>query len=171
MIYLRVLSLLSWHFVSAFSSLRIISVLNVLTRASSNFLTSGVTKKNRSHIIPRNYSSKKTIGGNAHENWNLIRILPFLIGDLIPEDELAWQVILDLKVIVELAVAPVHTDETIAYLDVNVSEHRQRLLQLNPVVKILPKHHYLEHYAHLIRCFGPLVGVWTIRFEAKHSFF
>ncbi len=128
-------------------------------------------KKNQSHIIPRNYSSRKRIGGNAHENWNLIRLLPFLIGDLVPEDELAWQVILDLKEIVQLAVAPAHTDETIAYLDIRVSEHRQRLLQLNPVVKLLPKHHYLEHYAHMIRCFGPLVGVWTLRFEAKHSFF
>ncbi len=145
------------------SSLRIISILNALTHASSNFLTSGVTKKITPlhiiprnycdyHIIPRNYSSRKRICGNVHENWNLIRLLPFLIGDLIPEDELAWQVILDLKEIVQLAVAPAHTDETIAYLDIRVSEHRQRLLQLNPVVKLLPKHHYLEHYTHLIRC-------------------
>lgn len=71
----------------------------------------------------------------------------------------------------ELAVAPVHTDETVAYLDVKVSEHRQRLLELTPDIRLLPKHHYLEHYAHLIRCFGPLVCLWTMRFEAKHSFF
>ena len=109
-----------------------------------------MTKKNRSHIIPRSYSSKNTIGGNAHENWNFIRLLPFLVGDFIQEGELAWQVILDLKEIVELVVAPVHTDETIAYLDVKVSEHRQRLLELNPDRKLLPKHHYLEHYPHLL---------------------
>lgn len=89
-------------------------------------------KKNRSHIIPHSFSCKKTIGGNAHENWSFIRLLPFLVGDLIPEGKLAWQVILNLKEIVELVVAPVHTDETIAYLDVKVSEHRQRLLELNP---------------------------------------
>ncbi|XP_070410625.1 uncharacterized protein [Nothobranchius furzeri] len=128
-------------------------------------------KKNRPHLIPHTYSSRKTVGGNAHENWCLIRFLPFLIGDIIPEDELAWQVILDLKEIVELVVAPVHTQETIAYLDVKVSEHRQRLRELVPGETLKPKHHYLEHYPHLITCFGPLVGVWTIRFEAKHSFF
>lgn len=55
----------------------------------------------------------------------------YLLGDLVPEDELAWKVILDLKEIVELVVAPVHTDETIAYLDVKLSEHRQRLLELD----------------------------------------
>ena len=130
-----------------------------------------MTKKNRPHIIPLAYSSRKTIGGNSHENWCLIRFLPFLIGDLIPEGELAWQVILDQKEIVELVVAPVHTHETIAYLDVKVSEHRHRLLELIPGVTLKSKHHYIEHYSHLIRCFGPLVGVWTIRFEAKHSFF
>lgn len=129
------------------------------------------SEKKRSHIITNSYSCKKTIVGNAHENWNLIRLLPFLVGNLIPEGELAWQVILDLKEIVELVVAPVHTDETIAHLDVKVSEHRQRLLELNPDGKILPKHHYLEHYPHLIRCYGPLVGLWALRFEAKHSFF
>lgn len=79
--------------------------------------------------------------------------------------------ILDLKEIVEMVVAPVHTHETIAYLDVKVCEHRHRLLELIPGETLKPKHHYLEHYSHLIRCFGPLVGVWTIRFEAKHSFF
>ena len=105
-----------------------------LTRVYSNFLISGVTKKNRPHIIPLAYSSRKTIGGNSHENWCLICFLPFLIGDLIPEGELAWQVILDQKEIVELVVAPVHTHETIAYLDVKVSEHRHRLLELIPGV-------------------------------------
>lgn len=40
-----------------------------------------------------------------------------------------------------------------------------------PNVQLLPKHHYLEHHPALIRKFGPLVGLWTMRFEAKHSFF
>lgn len=79
--------------------------------------------------------------------------------------------ILDLKEIIELVVAPVHTLETIAYLDVKVSEHRYRLLELIPGDTLKPKHHYLEPYSHLIRCFGHLVSVWTIRFEAKHRFF
>ncbi len=29
----------------------------------------------------------------------------------------------------------------------------------------------MEHYPHLIRCFGPVVELWTFRFEAKHSYF
>lgn len=128
-------------------------------------------KTNRPHAIPRSFTSSNTIGGNAHENWALIRLLPFMIGQILPEDEPAWQVILDLKDIVELVVAPVHTDETIAYLEARIYDHRQRYLELFPHVKLLPKHHYLEHYPQMIRCFGPLVALWTMRFEAKHSFF
>lgn len=81
------------------------------------------------------------------------------------------QMLLDLKQIVELVVAPVHNDESIAYLESKISDHRQRYQEVFPNKRLLPKHHYIEHYPQLIRLFGPLVGLWTIRFEAKHSFF
>lgn len=121
--------------------------------------------------MPQNLSSRKTIGGNAHENWCLLRLLPFLIGPKIPEHEPVWQVLLDLKQIVELVVSPVHSEESIAYLESKISDHRQRYQEVFPNNKLLPKHHYIEHYPQLIQLFGPLVGLWTIRFEAKHSFF
>lgn len=98
-------------------------------------------------------------------------MLPFLIGPLIPESEPAWEVLLDLKDIMELVVAPMHTDESIAYLECKISDHRQKYQELFPGVRVLPKHNYLEHYPQMIRLFGPLVGLWTLRFEAKHSFF
>lgn len=60
--------------------------------------------------------------GNAQENWNLLRLIPFMVGLFVPEDGLAWQVILDLKDIVESVVALVHT-ETLAFLNFKISEH------------------------------------------------
>lgn len=98
-------------------------------------------------------------------------MLPFLIGHVVPEGEPAWQVLMDLKDIVELVVSPVHTDESISYLEMKISEHRKRYQELFPNVKLLPKHHFLEHYPGMIKSFGPLVSVWTMRFEAKHRFF
>lgn len=98
-------------------------------------------------------------------------MLPLIVGSLIPEGDSAWQVLLTLKDIVELVVAPVHTIETVAYLDFKISAHRDRLLAVFPEESLTPKHHFLEHYPALIQEYGPLVGVWTIRFEAKHSFF
>lgn len=88
-----------------------------------------------------------------------------------PTDEPAWKLLADLKDIVEVVVSPVQTQESIAYLNFKISEHRVRFKEIFPESKFLPKHHFLEHYPYLICEFGPLVALWTMRFEAKHSFF
>ncbi|KAK7886515.1 hypothetical protein WMY93_026136 [Mugilogobius chulae] len=76
-----------------------------------------------------------------------------------------------LKDITELAVATSHTEESIEFLDCKVQEHRHLLLKTFPEFKLRPKHHFLENYAQLIKAFGPLSDVWTMRFEGKHKFF
>jgi len=130
-----------------------------------------IDKTNRPQSIPLNLSTRRSIGGNAHENWCLLRMLPFIIGSKVPKSEPTWHLLMDLKDIAELVVSPVHTDDTISYLDTKISEHRQRYVQVFPEETLRPKHHFLEHYPELIKAFGPLVAVWTMRFEAKHSFF
>ena len=122
-------------------------------------------KTNKPHVVSQSFSSRKTVGGNAHENWSLLRFLPFLVGSH------AWLILMDLKDITELVVAPVHSDDSLAFLEGKILEHRQRYQTLFPDIKLIPKQHYLEHYPQIIRLFGPVVGQWTMRFEAKHSFF
>lgn len=55
---------------------------------------------NRPQSIPVNFVSRGTIGGNAHENWALIKSLPLIIGPRIPSDDPAWQILMTLKDIV-----------------------------------------------------------------------
>lgn len=62
---------------------------------------------------------------------------------------------MDLKEIVELAVAQVHTEESIAYLQCKISDHRQKYQEAFPNQRLLPKHHYLEHYPHNDPVFWP----------------
>lgn len=93
--------------------------------------------------------------------------MPLIVGSRVPHGDSAWQVLLTF----ELVVAPVHTVETIAYLDSKISEHRQQFLAAFPEAKLTPKHHFLEHYPAIFEGYGSLVGVWTMRFEAKRSFF
>lgn len=100
-----------------------------------------------------------------------MRLLSFIIGFKVPENEPAWCLLMDLKDIVELVVSPFHTDDTIRYLDIKIAEYRHRYRQVFPEAKLLPKHHFLEHYPELIKAFGPFLALWTIRFEVKHSFF
>lgn len=112
------------------------------------------------------FAARKTVGGNAHENWALLRLLPLIVGERIPENEPTWQVLLNLKDIVQLVLSPVHTDSTICFLDSKMSEHQHRFLTAFPQDKPIPKHHFLEHYPQLIKAFGPLVSLWTMRFDA-----
>ncbi|XP_063047290.1 uncharacterized protein LOC134441029 isoform X1 [Engraulis encrasicolus] len=145
--------------------------LHDLNQAILSFPYKWSDKTNKPHALPQNITARKTIGGNVHENWCLIRLLPFLIGSVVPNDEPAWLVLMDLKDIVELVFGPVHTDESISYLQSKIIEHRTRYKALFPDVQLLPKHHLVEHYPVLIRNFGPLGTLWTLRFESKHSFF
>lgn len=94
-------------------------------------------------------------------------LLRFFFGQLVPPDEPAWQVLMNLKDIIGLVVAPVHTTESIAYLQ---SKIRSRLQEVFPGIKLLPKHHYVNHYPD-DQISGLLVGMWMLRFEAKHIFF
>ena len=122
-------------------------------------------------IIGKSFSTKGTIGGNAHENWCLIRLLPFFIGHCVPEGDNTWEIPMLLKDIVELAVAPTHTEETLNFFDCKITDHRRLLKFTFPDFRLRPKHHYVEHYPQLVRKFGPLTEVWTMRFEGKHKFF
>lgn len=77
--------------------------------------------------------------------------MPFLIGPRIPEEEPAWQVLMTLKDITELAVGPVHSDDSLAFFEAKIIEHRQLYKELFPGIKLLPKHHYVEHYPQMVR--------------------
>lgn len=78
---------------------------------------------------------------------------------------------MDLKEIVEITVSATLSEGTLCYLGNKLSDHRQLLTGTFPEFNLKPKHHFIDHYVHLTQCFGPLVDLWTFRFESKHSFF
>ncbi|KAL2078046.1 hypothetical protein ACEWY4_025731 [Coilia grayii] len=144
--------------------------LQDLNKAIKSFPYQHSDKVDRPHPIP-SFSSRGTIGGNGHENHALLRLLPILIGHNIPEGDMFWEILMALKDVVDLAVSHKFTEETLQYMSCKISEHRQILQEVFPNLMLRPKHHFLEHYPHLIRCFGPLVHLWTMRFEGKHRVF
>ena len=60
------------------------------------------------------------LGGHAVQNWCLLRILPVLIGDKVknPGDNKVWQLVLQLREVVDLSCAPAISIGQIAYLRV-----------------------------------------------------
>lgn len=127
-------------------------------------------KVDRPQTISKTFAEKNTIGGNAHENCTLLRLLPLIIGHMVPEGDGAWTTLMDLKEVVEISLCPVFTDESIQYLQSKIQDHRNMLQEVFPDFKLRPKHHYIKHYPDLIRCIGPLVHLWTMRFKGKHRF-
>ena len=128
-------------------------------------------KVNKPHKIPKASFEKGTVGGNGHENWTLLRLLPFVIGHKIPEQEPAWVILMDLKEILDIVVSSRLSEEALCYLSYKLFDHRKLLTSTFPEFRLRPKHHFIDHYPQLIRCYGPLIELWTMRYEAKHSYF
>ncbi|CAN7999366.1 unnamed protein product, partial [Ixodes hexagonus] len=114
----------------------------------------------------------RRLGGQALQNCTLLLLLPIMVGDKVQDaSNEMWRLLLTLQEIVELVMATAISDDQVSYLALLISDYLHERRRLLPSVPLRPKHHYLTHYPHLIRQFGPLVKVWSLRFESKHSYF
>lgn len=140
-----------------------------LNRSITLFLYCGFDKNNKLSEININ---SDTLNGHAVQNWCFIRLLPLIIGSKIKEyDDNVWMLLLQLRDIIEYVCAPQICESAVAYLSIMIDEYLEDRHRLFPDCKMKPKHHYLKHYPGLILQFGPLINVWPMRFESKHSYF
>ncbi|XP_036150185.1 uncharacterized protein LOC118648076 isoform X1 [Monomorium pharaonis] len=111
------------------------------------------------------------IVGGAWEIRTLLRFMPLMVyNDVKNSNDPIWHSLLLLTEIMEIVCAPVIHKSFLPYLQVIINEYldfRTELFMKN----LRPKHHYLSHYPYLIDQFGPLIKVWTLRFESKHTYF
>lgn len=113
----------------------------------------------------------KKFSQSAAQTITLIKNLPFLIADKIPQDDKNWHSMLLLIKICQIALSPVHSCDTVPYLNILVEEKLECLKQLYPSSSIKPKMmHYMIHYGSQVEQYGPLIHSWTMRHEAKLSF-
>lgn len=61
----------------------------------------------------------------AAQMWLLGRVLPYMIGEYIPQTDEHWQNYLRLLEIVDLLFSPSITEDDIGYLSVLITEHHQ----------------------------------------------
>jgi hypothetical protein len=108
----------------------------------------------------------------AAECWCLVRNLPFKIGSQIPISDPNWQLLIYLLHCMSIIFAPQVTENLADYLSYLVEEHHEYFKFLYPMMSLLPKHHFMMHYATQTKRFGPLVNYWCtgMRFEGKHRF-
>lgn len=73
----------------------------------------------------------------------LLRLLPVLIGSEVPEGDEHWEVLIDLKDIVELALCRTFTDSDLEDMAGKIEDHRQLLQESLSNLPLQPKHHYI----------------------------
>ena len=107
---------------------------------------------------------------SASQMMALCREFALIIGDKVPEGEPHWCIFLTLFRICSIAVAPVCTHDLMAYLRICVEDYLCMFRELYPCETIIPKQHYMIHYATQMEKFGPLIHSWTMRQESKLRF-
>lgn len=132
-------------------------------------ITFYLEKKNYFPCIKKN----DKLTGSATEIMWIIRTIPFAFHskfELLSNTK-EWEMILILRRICCMCLSFKMSIDQVAILRDQILSYITLRHQNFPNDQLKPKHHYLTHYPYLIRCFGPLRHLWTLRFESKHQFF
>lgn len=114
----------------------------------------------------------KKISGHAAQNWVFLRMFSLFVQCFVQDTENGvWQMYLTLKAIVEILCSKRITMSQVAVVKLYIEEyiHDRQCFFSDQTLK--PKHHFLLHYPQLILAFGPVIHLWTMRIESKHSYF
>ncbi|CAC5384767.1 unnamed protein product [Mytilus coruscus] len=126
-----------------------------------------INKPLRVNNVLRNFK----VHQSAAQTWCFARFLPLLVGHKVPLNDRKWESFLLLRdmlfCVCALALDPGHL---LSMADV-INEFHECYRTCVPDVTVKPKFHYTLHYPSMIKQFGPLLHLQTLRFEAKHNYF
>jgi len=104
---------------------------------------------------------------SASEMMTLVRYFGLLIGDFIPRNDPVWYLYMLLRQILDLITSLSLQKGCCEFLQTLIAEHHDLYLKYSNL-HLKPKYHFMLHYHTLLKKFGPLVSLWSMRFEAKH---
>ena len=158
---LRILSKLKWFTLEDYNES--LQKLSCKSHESSN----------RPQKIPLDRKSKK-LKGKACSIWVHIRNFPFIIRNLIKDEEHpVFQFGLTLHEITERITAYEFQQYEIDVLEeliIKYLDERKVVFEEFPdlIGSPKPKTHFLSHYPQSIRLYGPAMSYWTARYESRH---
>ena len=82
--------------------------------------------------------------------WLLGRILPLVVGDLVPDDDDRWINFCVMMDIVDILFAPIICEDDAPYLAALISDHHEQFAYLYPHSSIIPKMHFMVHMPRLM---------------------
>ncbi|KAJ8017622.1 hypothetical protein HOLleu_44835 [Holothuria leucospilota] len=144
--------------------------LAYLNKRIRHFPYEGSDRTNKPSTMSEMIHSFK-VKQTACQAWCLLRLLPLMVGHLVPQECAEWKVLLCLLNVTEYCTTPVVTAALAKFLGELIEEFLRLYYEVFPNQSMKPKFHYLIHYPDMMLCFGPLVHNWTLRFEGKHNYF
>lgn len=98
--------------------------------------------------------------------------MPFILFDLKSHKSLEkiWVCLQSMLKIVTICYSSEIRESDLVKLEYWVKYHLDNMTAVFGI-RLKPKHHYMTHYANIVRKVGPLVHMSTMRFEAKHKEF
>lgn len=131
------------------------------------------------HQYPKNFRRDKpsylnfnrsNLGQNASQMRCLFLNLPFIFMKYEENVHLkkVWPCVVSLLKIFQIVYSEMIDNIMLEELKICVAEHLKMLKEFFDA-KLIPKHHFMIHYANVIRMVGPLIYMSMIRFDAKHT--
>lgn len=97
----------------------------------------------------------------------LSRYLGVMIGDLVPPNNVYWQLYIILRQIIGIVSAPTFNLADIANLRLLIRKHNEIYVELFGLLK--PKMHFMLHLPEVMLDNGPVIHFWSMPFERKNK--
>lgn len=114
--------------------------------------------------------NKKSLNQNSSQTKCLFFHVPFVLYSVLQQKSLRdiWKCFESLFIITLISYSLEIHENDLHCLEKNIEIHL-RSIQETFRVELLPKHHFLTHYARVIRQMGSLVPMSMLRYESKHK--
>lgn len=116
---------------------------------------------------------RRNLGQNASQQKCLMHHVPYILYKYKYDPRLiyVWPAVHSMLEILRIVYDANINECDLLKLESAVSVHLKSIIEYFDGSKLLPKHHYMLHYANIIRAAGPVVHMSTMRFEMQHKQF
>ena len=144
--------------------------LDMLNATIQNFPYVGADRTNKPGLIYGLASSEVQIKQTASQSLCLVRLLPLMIGQHVPSNDVQWILFLRFLRCLDYILAPKLNKGEIQVMREEITSFLTDFFDTNKHLPVKPKAHFLIHYAMQYEMFGPLVNNMTLRYESKHCY-
>lgn len=154
------------HVIQNFISRNIFS-LEQLNLRKQLFNYGPIEIENLSEEIKMEHIRSMKLRMSAREMLTFCHFFCLMFGDLVDAEDEIWKFVCLISEIVELLLSHTFTPESIKYLGILIKEHNKKYVEFFTDT-LKPKHHFMTHYAYIIKKSGPLQQLYCFLYELRN---